>query len=505
MKRFAAMLCALALLLGPAPVWNVPSAQAAGPAGQVSAYFYNETQRRYDPAVLVDQVRVTLDGQELETDAPGMIQTVDGLNGRTLVPVRTIAEPLGATVMWIAETRQVMILNGDDTIVLTIGSDMAVVNGESVPLPDGVPASVVSCNGAERTMVPLRFVSEHLHAKVEWDGETYTAAVTSPSPEGPQPSRGLLVRIDADDNAQTVTLLLSQAPLYRITDLGDKVAIDLLGVTIGSGRDGSMTPENPVIRQVRYAQHDDDIDPRYARTTRVVLDLVQGCSYQENVSITTDVEKQAVVVTVTPPSAANMGQEPGPEEPLPQPGEPLGYLVALDAGHGGSASGALYEEVMEKDITLPITLRVAQLLEAAGCQVILTRSEDVYMDLYDRCRVANGAGADIFVSIHANASSTNRAFEGTFTYSYPGSTAGAALAGCIQDAVVAAAGSRDRGLLTNDYVVLRETTMPAALLETGFMSCHEELMRLIDPEYQEKLAQGTAKGILDYLATLPKE
>ncbi len=80
---------------------------------------------------------------------------------------------------------------------------------------------------------------------------------------------------------------------------------------------------------------------------------------------------------------------------------------------------------------------------------------------------------------------------------------GERLAGCIQKAVVKAVGSIDRGLLTNDYVVLRETNMPAALLETGFMSCHEELARLVKPEYQEKLAQGVASGVEAYLATLP--
>ena len=181
------------------------------------------------------------------------------------------------------------------------------------------------------------------------------------------------------------------------------------------------------------------------------------------------------------------------------------FTVALDAGHGGSASGAVYEEIMEKDITLPITLRAAELLEEKGYNVVLTRSEDVYMDLYDRCTVANNMGADIFVSIHANASVTNLDFEGTFTYSYPESVEGERLAGFIQQSVVDAADSMDRGLLTNDYVVLRETYMPAALLETGFMSCHRELERLIQPEYQERLAQGVARGIEAYLATLPSK
>ena len=159
----------------------------------------------------------------------------------------------------------------------------------------------------------------------------------------------------------------------------------------------------------------------------------------------------------------------------------------------------------EKDLTLPVTLRAAQLLREKGFNVVLTRSEDVYVDLYDRCDIANNAGGDIFVSIHANASETNLDFQGTFTYSYPKSREGERLAGYVQKAVVEEIGSVDRGLLTNDYVVLRETTMPAVLLEMGFMSCHEELERLVQPEYREKVAQGVAKGVEQYLATLPQK
>ena len=71
--------------------------------------------------------------------------------------------------------------------------------------------------------------------------------------------------------------------------------------------------------------------------------------------------------------------------------------------------------------------------------------------------------------------------------------------------MVAETGGIDRGLLTNDYVVLRETYMPAALLETGFMSCHEELELLVRPEYQEKVSQGVANGVESYLSTLPRK
>ncbi len=498
MKRHFAFFCALMLVL----TGLIPIAGAAE-ARYIPIQFHNETLGRYEEETSARQVEVSLNGEKLEFDVPGVIRTVNGWDGRTLVPVRPIAEALGATVLWVQENRQVVIFTDADTIVLTLGSATAVVNGQSVVLPGEVPACVAKVEGAERTLVPLRFISEQLHAQVEWDNGAFAASITTqtpvppaPEPDGPKPADGLLLRVESDDNAQSITLRLSAEPRYTVVDLGDRVAIDLHGVTIGNGRDGSMHPENPTVKRVRYAQHGEDLYPEWGSTTRVVLDLETGCTLEENLLIMADKQRRSVIVQTFP---AQSGRPPVSVE---GPVDPLAFTVVLDAGHGGSATGALYEDVMEKDITLPITLRVGELLREKGYNVVFTRNKDEYMDLYTRCDIANAVRGDIFVSIHANASTTNRNFQGTFTYSYPGSVEGKRLAGMIQSAVCAAAGSIDWGLLTNDYVVLRETYMPAALLETGFMSCHEELVKLVDPDYQEKLAQGTAKGIHAYLSTL---
>lgn len=508
MKKLSALLFAVFLAL----VLCLP-VFAEGPAGTVEIQYHDETLGAYGPSLQSDKVNVRLNGEVMELDVPAVIRTVEGADGRTLIPVRPIAEALGAKVQWIGENRQVLVSRGRDTIILTLGSPMAVVNGERVELPGQVPPCVAMVDGTERTMVPLRFVSEQLQAQVDWDNDTFTALVTAevepqptptpeptPTPIPPRPvgqPKGYLLRMVADDKAGSITIYLNQAPRYKVTDLGDKIAVDLLGFGIGSGQDGSLKPEDPVIRAVRWAEHGADLYPGEDWVTRVVLDLAPGCTYEENVKVAGDPNLLAVVVTMRPPEG---------DLKLPERDEnwdPNAFTVVLDAGHGGSASGAVYEEVQEKNITLPITLRAAELLREKGYNVVLTRDSDVYMDLYDRAGIANGVEGDVFVSIHANASSSNPGFQGTFTYSYPKSMAGEKLAGCIQKAVVDFAGSIDRGLLTNDYVVLRETVMPAALLETGFMSCHEELVKLVQPEYQEKLAQGVAQGVDAYLSTLP--
>lgn len=173
------------------------------------------------------------------------------------------------------------------------------------------------------------------------------------------------------------------------------------------------------------------------------------------------------------------------------------FRVVLDPGHGGKDPGAVVGDYMEKDINLCIALQVRELLAVQeGIQVTMTRDEDIFLELDERADLANKEKADLFISIHANALEDNDSFSGLFTFYHSGKRSGIAPAGQMQAAVVAASGATDRGTRGANYAVLRETKMPAILIETGFMTCPEELARLIDPEYQTKLAQGITNGIL---------
>lgn len=175
------------------------------------------------------------------------------------------------------------------------------------------------------------------------------------------------------------------------------------------------------------------------------------------------------------------------------------FLVVLDPGHGGKDPGAMVGDVMEKDITLAVALLVQKQLEGEGISVIMTREEDVYPNLTERADLANQEEADLYISIHVNALENNDSYAGIYTFYHPDKPSDKALAEAIQAAVTSASGGIDRGVESEDYAVLRNTEMSAVLIETGFMSCPEELIKLQDAEYQELLAQGIAQGILDYL------
>lgn len=115
-----------------------------------------------------DDIKVYVNGAQLEFDVPPMIE-----NERTLVPMRVIFEALGATVDWEQESATVTATRGEDTLKITIGSDLLYKNDTATELD--VPAKIVD----ERTLVPVRAISESFDAKVEWDGETRSVYITT--------------------------------------------------------------------------------------------------------------------------------------------------------------------------------------------------------------------------------------------------------------------------------------------------------------------------------------
>ena len=520
-KRLSVLLLASMLLS-----LLVPAAQAAGAAGGIDVYFYEEAAGAYGALTQTDLVTLTLDGAPLAPDGvPALVQYL-GSDGRTLVPVRLIAEKLGAAVTWVPDTRQVLILESGRNIVLTLGSSTALVNGQTVELPGGVPAGVVKWDGLESTMVPLRFVSEQLGATVDWDNDSFTASLTSPgasvTPEpspGPSPTpsptpspspalppvpsgddRGYITGVSSDSDTQTVLIETDHVPEYRVLDLGDRVAVDVLGAVLHSGEAGMVTipVDNDMITAVRYYQHGDDLGYGYPHTVRVVLDLKSGITYSKNLKV--EAGSSGVRVTAFLTDGDREDTDFTPSAPI----DPSKSTIVLDAGHGGARAGAVYPdasgtEVLEKDLALSMTLKLRDRLVAAGYNVVLTRESDVEVDLYERADIANAVGADLFISIHCNASGTVPSFQGIYTYYHPSSGRGKRLAEAIQTPLCAATGAIDRGVKDADFVVLRETEMCAVLVETGFMSNSEELARLCDGAYQDKVALGIAEGAIRYL------
>ncbi|QXE02372.1 N-acetylmuramoyl-L-alanine amidase [Terribacillus sp. DMT04] len=178
--------------------------------------------------------------------------------------------------------------------------------------------------------------------------------------------------------------------------------------------------------------------------------------------------------------------------------ELAGKVIAIDAGHGGKDSGAIANGALEKQVVLPIAQKTQAKLQAEGAEVIMTRTSDSYIELEDRARRANAAGADVFVSIHANAASAAAA-NGTEVFYYPGSSSGYALSAAVQTGLINQLDSHNRGVKSADFNVLRNTSMPAVLAEIGFLTNAQEAQKLASAAYQEKAAAGLVQGVRDYM------
>lgn len=175
--------------------------------------------------------------------------------------------------------------------------------------------------------------------------------------------------------------------------------------------------------------------------------------------------------------------------------------VYLDPGHGGSDEGCAREGVREKDLNLAIALLVRDQLEEQGYQVIMSRETDTYIAKETRVAQANRSGADIYISIHQNATEEGAGVNGMEVwYTEDSDRSGSKrLAQLIRQQTLRSTGAEERELRSDaDFYVTGNTSMPACLIETGFLSNAAEREKLGLAEYQQQIADGIAQGVSYY-------
>lgn len=180
-------------------------------------------------------------------------------------------------------------------------------------------------------------------------------------------------------------------------------------------------------------------------------------------------------------------------------------VVVLDAGHGGTMPGAVVNGVYEKNITLDIAKRVYTQLNGGNIKVYVTRFTDSYVDNYKRAYMAN-YGADMFVSIHCNSIAGDVEIYGTETLYAPHSGEGNGeltsytLASTLQKYVTNVVGTYNRGVKNrSDLIVLNRTTVPAALVETGFMTDSNDMSLLTSEGGRQKFADAISQAIKEVI------
>lgn len=184
-------------------------------------------------------------------------------------------------------------------------------------------------------------------------------------------------------------------------------------------------------------------------------------------------------------------------------GIPVAPLIILDPGHGGTDEGAKVQTVLEKKIALTTAMLTKKQLEALGYRVIMTRSRDIFLTLPRRVAIANKSKAALFVSIHYN-SSPNATAKGIEIYYYEAKGENRTrdskkLANHILYQVLDQTEAHSRGVRRGNFYVVRETSMPAVLVEGGFMTNYDERFNLKNRKYLEKIAKGIAQGVHKFL------
>ena len=316
---------------------------------------------------------------------------------------------------------------------------------------------------------------------------------TRPSIRGKQPSRGgspnrnipievrgLALVPDGDARVQLDIATSGAAGTYIHYLEGSKLAVDIPNALLHlpEGTSADQTLSHPLLSGI-HAELVQDTPP----LTRVTIDTSRF------VGFTVNNQANKISVELRLPRSAT--------------GALADKVIVVDAGHGGSSTGATAGGYQEKNITLQISLRLREILEAAGAKVVMTRDKDVDVNLYDRPYLANDINADLFVSIH-NDSFTSES-RGTSTYYHMSDSSSRALANCVQQAIVAVSGVPSKGALSDGILynsglaVLRASKMPAILVEVAYISNTQDRRHLIDGSFQQRVAQAISDGLRQYV------
>jgi N-acetylmuramoyl-L-alanine amidase len=210
----------------------------------------------------------------------------------------------------------------------------------------------------------------------------------------------------------------------------------------------------------------------------LVLFLLTGCYQSKRVSYTDVILKKEIQVKHTMP------------------------IIVLDPGHGNFDLGTHNEFCEEKTLALSTALYVKTELVKMGYRVVMTRARDDYVPLKKRAQIANDTKSQVLVSVHYNAAH-NTAAHGIEVF-YPKTAKqwklkrSKMLAQSILRKMLSNTGAFSRGVKAGNFCVIRETNMPAVLVECGFITNAEECKKMIDPAYQKVLARSIAEGLDEY-------
>ena len=356
-----------------------------------------------------------------------------------------------------------------------------------------------------RIVVPLS-AGVKVHAPVRGQGRDLAFAVSAPQRSSVPAVEAIhisKVALDSDSRLQISADQPLRYTAHRFPD--NRYVLDVKGAVLSNPKNEFPVDSDnaATIRVCQYA-------PLPSPVVRVVVELKGESGVVLKPS---DGERSLTLEVVDKLTTAVAPLPPSPPDPLPPDQKDSSVtsgagVIVIDPGHGGSDVGAQNRAIgiNEATVTLDIAKRLATSLRSRGWTVIMTRTTDVDVtycgssskaELQARSDVANRNHADVFVSIHCNASA-NPGGNGTSLHYYK--QGDYRLARELQPGVLSATARANRGLQANRFYVLVHTNMPAVLVETAFLTNPQEGSLLADPTYRQRIADGLAQGLGSYAA-----
>lgn len=339
------------------------------------------------------------------------------------------------------------------------------------------------------------------------------------------------IRVSTDADKTRVVVDGTKETEYKVSVISNpqRIIIDIQNAWVSPNVKKATNIDSRFAKAVRIAQHD-------SSTVRVVVESSMGKNNYKVFALKGGTTAYRVVMDFgkvgggSKNSGIDFNPQPKPDtststntntnkgdtvgatpsgtstEPAFTPGL-KGKIIALDAGHGGSDTGAIGPTgVTEKGVTLRVAKALQKLLQAEGATVLMTRTTDTEVspkkanasdveELQARCDVGNDGNADIFISMHMD-SFTNSTPSGTTGYYYTkGSKAGQRLAQYLSEGVVTALGTGNRGTKSCNFYVVKHTDMPATLVEMAFISNDKEEKLMNSEAGINRAAEGLLNGL----------
>lgn len=471
---------------------------------------YDYADHKYN----AEEVFVAIDGKKLTNlTMPPII-----LNGYTLVPAREVFEGVGASVEWKKDLEQVYVKYNNTLVVIPVDSSKAYVNGTATTMQ--TKAKIIN----NKTMIPLRFVTTALGFQIEWDKTTRVANIVTKQ-------QTTTTTTKATTTTTTTTEATTQPTTTEIKT--ETVTVPATTTTVSNNSDNSYNTSyndnfgydndegylyikdyNNIINVNNFIHYDD----YYNLTYSLVLNgnyqnLLSSGSFNattkgiKNVSVLVSQDKTTITFNESQIMAMNISKKGSYVYIKPVlPKEKYSKIIVLDAGHGGSDPGASANNLVEKDLTLKMLLAAKELFDKSDIKCYVTRASDVYPSFDDRTNMANEVG-DAFISIHIN-SAANTSASGTETYSLYANDLGNGLTSYrlaeeMLNQLLDKLGTVNRKVKSENWIVLRQSTVPSTLIEIGFISNTGDAQIMGSQEGINKVGQAIYDGVSELFAKYP--